>query len=74
MQLAIDVAGFDAGEADQLRRAMGAKRSSANGWSSCRTGCTTGWPSAASPASWPTTIYEQAARLRQLRVPRDRTR
>ncbi|TKV60515.1 error-prone DNA polymerase [Nakamurella flava] len=28
MQLAIDVAGFDAGEADQLRRAMGAKRSS----------------------------------------------
>jgi len=29
MQLAIDVAGFDAGEADQLRRAMGSKRSSA---------------------------------------------
>ena len=29
MQLAVDVAGFDAGEADQLRRAMGAKRSSA---------------------------------------------
>jgi error-prone DNA polymerase len=29
MQLAIDVAGFDAGEADQLRKAMGAKRSSA---------------------------------------------
>ena len=28
MQLAVDVAGFDAGEADQLRRAMGAKRSS----------------------------------------------
>jgi error-prone DNA polymerase len=27
MQLAIDVAGFDAAEADQLRRAMGAKRS-----------------------------------------------
>ena len=27
MQLAVDVAGFDAGEADQLRRAMGAKRS-----------------------------------------------
>ncbi|MEU4236613.1 error-prone DNA polymerase [Actinoplanes sp. NPDC026619] len=27
MQLAIDVAGFDAGEADQLRRAMGSKRS-----------------------------------------------
>ena len=27
MQLAIDVAGFDAGEADQLRRAMSAKRS-----------------------------------------------
>ncbi len=27
MQLAIDVAGFDASEADQLRRAMGAKRS-----------------------------------------------
>jgi error-prone DNA polymerase len=29
MQLAVDVAGFDAGEADQLRRAMGAKRSTA---------------------------------------------
>ncbi len=29
MQLAVDIAGFDAGEADQLRRAMGAKRSSA---------------------------------------------
>ncbi|MEP6559832.1 MAG: error-prone DNA polymerase, partial [Nakamurella sp.] len=28
MQLAVDVAGFDAGLADQLRRAMGAKRSS----------------------------------------------
>ncbi len=27
MELAIDVAGFDAGEADQLRRAMGSKRS-----------------------------------------------
>ncbi len=27
MQLAVDVAGFDAGEADQLRRAMGTKRS-----------------------------------------------
>jgi error-prone DNA polymerase len=27
MQLAIDVAGFDGGEADQLRRAMGSKRS-----------------------------------------------
>ncbi|MGI8415325.1 MAG: OB-fold nucleic acid binding domain-containing protein, partial [Nakamurella sp.] len=27
MQLAVDVAGFDAGEADQLRRAMGSKRS-----------------------------------------------
>ena len=29
MQLAVDVAGFDGGEADQLRRAMGAKRSGA---------------------------------------------
>ncbi len=29
MELAVDVAGFDAGEADQLRRAMGAKRSTA---------------------------------------------
>ncbi len=29
MQLAVDVAGFDAGEADQLRRAMGSKRSTA---------------------------------------------
>lgn len=29
MQIAIDVAGFSAGEADQLRQAMGAKRSSA---------------------------------------------
>jgi len=27
MQLAIDVAGFNPAEADQLRRAMGAKRS-----------------------------------------------
>lgn len=29
MELAIDIAGFDAGEADQLRKAMGAKRSAA---------------------------------------------
>jgi len=29
MELAIDVAGFDAGQADQLRRAMGSKRSAA---------------------------------------------
>ena len=29
MQMAVDVAGFDAGEADQLRRAMGSKRSTA---------------------------------------------
>src|SRR5690606_10080268 len=29
MQLAVDMAGFDAGGADQLRRAMGAKRSTA---------------------------------------------
>ena len=29
MELAIDVAGFDGGEADQLRRAMGSKRSTA---------------------------------------------
>ncbi|MCP2165723.1 error-prone DNA polymerase [Goodfellowiella coeruleoviolacea] len=29
MQIAVDVAGFSAGEADELRRAMGAKRSSA---------------------------------------------
>ena len=29
MQMAIDVAGFSAGEADQLRQAMGSKRSQA---------------------------------------------
>ena len=43
MQLAVDVAGFDAGEADQLRRAMGSKRSTEK-MEKLRGGCTTGWP------------------------------
>ena len=53
MQMAIDVAGFTAGEADQLRQAMGSKRS-ASGWSGCTPGSTTAWPPTASPATWPT--------------------
>ncbi len=42
MQMAIDVAGFDAAEADQLRRAMGSKRS-AERMARSRTGSTPGW-------------------------------
>jgi error-prone DNA polymerase len=53
MQMAIDVAGFTPAEADQLRQAMGSKRSAAR-MERCASGCTRGWPSGGSPARWPT--------------------
>jgi error-prone DNA polymerase len=42
MQLAIDVAGFDAKEADQLRRAMGSSGRWRR-WNRCGTGSTRAW-------------------------------
>ena len=62
MQLAIDLAGFDAAGADQLRRAMGAKRSVERMARDRATGSTPGWPSGASPASWPTTSTSSSPR------------
>ena len=53
MQIAIDVAGFDAVEADELRQAMSSKRSAAR-WSGCGGASTGGWPNAGSPARSPT--------------------
>ena len=53
MQIAIDVAGFTAAEADQLRQAMGAKRSRQR-MELLRGGSTTGWPSGGSRARWQT--------------------
>ena len=44
MQMAVDVAGFTAAEADQLRQAMGAKRSSER-MGGCGAACTRAWPS-----------------------------
>src|SRR4051794_40213431 len=54
MQMAIDVAGFTPGESDRLRQAMGSKRS-ARAWPPCAIACSSAWPRAASPATWPTT-------------------
>ena len=42
MQMAIDCAGFTPAEADQLRRAMGAKRSPEKHARAARSGCSTG--------------------------------
>ena len=54
MQLAVDCAGFSAAEADQLRRAMGSKRSTEK-MDGCGAGSTTACASCtASPARWPT--------------------
>ena len=54
MQMAIDVAGFTPAEADELRQAMGSKRSAAAHGAPARAAATTAWPSAASPARSPT--------------------
>ncbi len=53
MQLAVDVAGFTPGEADQLRQAMGSKRSQARMAAHARPAAWRAWPSAASPATRP---------------------
>ena len=54
MQMAIDVAGFTPAESDELRQAMGSKRSAGADGAAEASGCTTGWPSGASPATSPT--------------------
>ena len=51
MQMAIDVAGFTPAESDELRQAMGSKRSRGADGAAAGSGCTTGWPSGASPAT-----------------------
>jgi error-prone DNA polymerase len=61
MQMAIDVAGFTPAEADQLRQAMGSKRSRPSAWSGCAPASTPAWPSAASPARSPTQIWDKLA-------------
>ena len=61
MQMAIDVAGFTPGEADQLRQAMGSKRSRERMERLRASGSTTAWPSGASPARSPTSIYDKLA-------------
>ena len=53
MQMAIDVAGFTPGESDQLRQAMGSKRSRAAHGGDARAAHERAWPSAASPATSP---------------------
>ncbi len=59
MQIAVAVADFTPSEADQLRRAMGSKRSQATRSTPCASGSTTAWPPTASPARPPTSIYEK---------------
>ena len=55
MQMSIDVAGFNAGQSDELRQAMGSKAlDEAGAWSACVSGSTPAWPSAASLAKSPT--------------------
>jgi error-prone DNA polymerase len=53
MQMAIDVAGFSPGEADQLRQAMGSKRSTER-MERLRGGSTRAWPPTGSPVRSPT--------------------
>ena len=62
MQLAIDVAGFDAAGADQLRRAMGAKRSAERMARIARAAVRRHGRSGASPGSWPTTSSASSPR------------
>ena len=54
MQMAIDVAGFTPAEADQLRQAMGSKRSRRADGAAAATALRRAWPSGASPATSPT--------------------
>ncbi len=53
MQMAIDVAGFTPAESDELRQAMGSKRSAARMERLRAAAVTRGWPSAGSPARSP---------------------
>ncbi len=68
MQLAIDVAGFDPADADQLRRAMGSKRSLAR-MAKLSTRFYAGMAHAVSPATRRRPL-PQTVRVRQLRLPR----
>ena len=61
MQMAIDVAGFTPGEADQLRQAMGSKRSRERMERLRAAALRRAWPSGASPARSPTSICEKLA-------------
>ena len=60
MQMAVDVAGFTAAEADQLRQAMGAKRSSER-MERCGAACTRAWPSGGFTGEVADRIYEKLA-------------
>ena len=62
MQMAIDVAGFTAAEADQLRRAMGSKRSMEKMAQIKRPALRGHGRPTASPASWPTTSTTSSPR------------
>ena len=77
MQLAIDCAGFTPDEADRLRQAMSAN-GPPNASKSSGSGCSTGWPSAASalrwrrtstPRSWPSPATGSRVTRDQLRLP-----
>jgi len=69
MQMAIDAAGFTPGEADQLRQAMGSKRSKAR-MAACAIGFMEGWPSGGSPAR-PPRASRRSWSVRELRLPRE---
>ena len=69
MQMAIDVADFTGAEADQLRRAMGSKRSRRR-WRRCTPGCSTAWSARGSSRGRRRADLRQAQGVRRLRVPR----
>ena len=71
MQMAIDVAGFTPAEADQLRQAMGSKRSAASGWSGCARRLYDGHGRAGHHRRDGRRDLREAGRLRQLRLPRE---
>ena len=56
MRLAVVAAGFTPGEADQLRRAMGAWRSAAS-WSGSASSCSAAWRRTATPRSSPAASF-----------------
>ena len=73
LRMAMAVAGFTAGEADELRRAMGFKRSAAAHAGRSRRGCAPAWRRAASPARRRTTSCAASPRSRSTAFP-SRTR